>query len=199
MTTLHREFALEDARLGDGRTIILAAVPFNAEALVDDGDGPYYEAFARGAFDSATRAPHRVALLFRHDDSAKGTLGRGVLIREEASYLHAEMRVSRGSVGDHILDLVSDSMLDGASVGFVPLHDGNRTITRNGQRVVTRTRALLEEISLVPVGAYAGAGVLAVREAEPEPIPEPPQFAQLERMARQFPDLVDISRFRPRN
>jgi len=195
-----REFQLDGARVGDGRTIILAAVPFNTEALVDDddGSGPYFEQFERGAFDSAVRAPHRVALLFRHDDSAKGTLGRGVLIREDAKYLHAEMRVARGSTGDHVLDLVNDEMLDGASVGFDPLHGGDRVAMRSGRRVVTRMRTLLAEISLVPVGAYASAGVLAVREAEPEPIPEPPSRANVERLARRFPEAVDLSRFRPR-
>ena len=58
-----RDYALRDAVIGgDGRTVVLACVPFDQEALVDDGDGLYREMFRRGAFTHLTGAARHTEL-----------------------------------------------------------------------------------------------------------------------------------------
>jgi phage head maturation protease len=53
-------------------------------------------------------------------------------------------------------------MLDAFSVGFLPKRE---TRGADGAREVIE--AQLHEVSLVPIGAYDGARVLAVRDAQP--------------------------------
>ena len=60
-----RSFALTPSS-GDGRTIVGRCVPYGEPATVDDGQGPYREMFARGAFRRVMKAPSKVLLDFEH-------------------------------------------------------------------------------------------------------------------------------------
>ena len=63
--------------------------------------------------------------------------------------------------GDEALEEARDGYLSGMSVGFAPL---NQTRGSDGVREVREARLL--EVSLVVIGAYEGAKVLAVRNAQ---------------------------------
>ena len=156
---LQREFQLRDAEVaGDGRTLVLACVPFDVPAWVDDGQGPYREGFKRGAFRSVCRAPNRVELQYAH----RGTLpyGFGVDLIEDPTHLIGSFRVAPGEQGDQVLALVRDGQLNGVSIGFQPGDD-----QPDADQVMWRTHIRrLAEVSLTPAPSYAGTGVLAVRE-----------------------------------
>ena len=160
---LTREFALRDAEVGgDGRTLVLACVPFDVPAWVDDGDGPYREGFRRGAFRSVCRAPNRVELRYAH---RAGPLpyGFGMDLIEDPTHLVGSFRVAPGEQGDQVLALVRDGQLNGVSIGFQPGDD-----QPDADRVTWRTKVKrLLEVSLTPAPSYAETGVLAVREDEP--------------------------------
>jgi HK97 family phage prohead protease len=161
------ELDLEVRADGDGRTICGICVPYNVEQRIHAG---LTEVFLPGAFDGVTRAAHRVKLLMGHD--SKGLpLGRATTLREDASGLYGEFRVSKTDIGDQALELVRDGVLTNLSVGFQPLKDNRR---RDG--IVERVKAHLAEVSLVTFGAYGEkAAVAAVRE-----VIEKPNLAQLE-------------------
>jgi hypothetical protein len=163
------ELDLEVRAEGDGRTICGICVPYNVEQRIHAG---LTEVFLPGAFDGVTRAAHRVKLLMGHD--SKGLpLGRATTLREDASGLYGEFRVSKTDIGDQALELVRDGVLTNLSVGFQPLKDNRR---RDG--IVERVKAHLAEVSLVTFGAYGEkAAVAAVRE-----VIEKPNLAQLENL-----------------
>lgn len=162
---LQREFlSLRDAELGgDGRTVVLACVPFDVPATVDDGDGPYREVFRHGAFRHVVNAPNRVELRYAHQ--AQGApYGFGVDLVEDPKYLLGSFRVAPSAQGDQVLALVGDGQLNGVSIGYVP--GQSREGRDEAGRLVERMRVKrLAEVSLTPAPAYLdGAHVLAVRE-----------------------------------
>lgn len=162
--TITRDFMADAQLVGDGRTIILTAVPYDTPTLVDDGAGPYWEAFREGAFRRVTKAPNRTELRYRHAGGVANLLGRAVTLTETPTALIGEFRAV-GPNGDQALAMVRDGLLTGASVGAELHPNGTEIVKRDGREIVTRTLiARLPEVSLVPEGAYSDAGVLAVRE-----------------------------------
>lgn len=163
-----RDYQLRDAVIGgDGRTVVLACVPFDREAIVDDGDGPYREVFRRGAFAHLTAAARHTELRYAHRSGPADLLGFGVDLVEDPHYLLGSFRVSPSDGGDQMLALVRDGQLAGVSIGYVAgAHPGdNRELLDKSGRVVERLRVKrLPEVSLTPAPAYLGAEVLAVRE-----------------------------------
>ncbi len=165
---LLRDFPLRDVcRVGDGRTLDLACVPFGVPAWVDDGDGPYREMFERGAFSHIVRAANRTELRYAHRQDG-APYGFGVELTEEPGYLRGLFRVAPSEDGDRLLALVNDDQLGGVSIGYMPGTD--RVETDDDGPVTVRTRVKrLPEVSLTPAPAYTeGAQVLAVREAAAE-------------------------------
>jgi len=163
---LLRDFQLRDAEVGgDGRTLVLACVPFDQPAWVDDGDGPYRESFRRGAFKHVTRSPNRVELRYRHRQGGV-PFGFGVDLVEDPKYLLGSFRVARGDQGDQLLALVADGQLGGVSIGFTPGTDLGEGDADGPVTVRVRVKQL-GEVSVLPVGAatWQDAKVLAVREA----------------------------------
>jgi HK97 family phage prohead protease len=160
---LEREFNLRDAEIGsDGRTLVLACVPFDSPALVDDGDGPYLESFKRGAFATVATAPNRVELRYAHRQEG-APYGFGIDLIEDPSHLIGRFRVAPSEAGDQILALVRDDQLNGVSIGFLAGRSDESMV--NGQRRVERVKVKrLGEVSLTPSPAFRGAEVLAVRE-----------------------------------
>lgn len=165
-----RDYQLRDAVIGgDGRTVVLACVPFDREAIVDDGDGPYREVFRRGAFTHLTGAARHTELRYAHRSSPADLLGFGIDLVEDPHYLLGSFRVSPSDAGDQILAHVRDGQLAGVSIGYVAgAHPGdNRERLEREGRLVERLRVKrLPEVSLTPAPAYAGAEVMAVREQQ---------------------------------
>ena len=172
---LTREYTIRDAELsGDGQTLVLACVPFDREAVVDDGEGMYREVFRRGAFEHLTRAANRTELRYLHGRDPSGVLGFASGLVESGDYLEGTFRVAPSANGDQVLALVRDDQLRGVSVGYIPgdhASDNRRTEVVDGLPLVERMRVRqLPHVALVPVGAYQEAGVLAVREQSVDPL-----------------------------
>lgn len=171
MTRLTRAFAAGDLQVrSDLRTITGTAVPFNSPTWVSDPfQRAYREQFAPGSFRRtiAERGPERVKLLAAHNDKAL-PIGRASLLREDPGGLYAELRVSRTTAGDEVLELVADGALDGLSIGFEPVAEDSRS-----RDVTTRTEVKLREISVVTFPAYPSALIAGVRGADtPDPAAE---------------------------
>lgn len=155
------ETTLEIRGEGEGRTICGIVVPYDVEQQINTN---LTEVFRRGAFSRVIPAAHRVKLLVSHDARAL-PIGRATLLREDASGLYGEFKVSKGSRSDDVLELVRDGALSEFSIGFQPLKDNRR---KDG--VVERIAAHLAEVSLVTFGAYGqNAQVAGVREQSPTP------------------------------
>ena len=161
---LHREFRAAEASVGDGRTIDLRLVPYGEPTEVDDGEGPYREEFDPGAFEGQLDFAHRVYLNFQHEKGIRSIVGKGVTLESRSDALYGSFRATPDADGDKALVLVNEGVLTGASIEFKP-----KQSVRTNEGVVRRLRAHLDAVALCRVGAYASAGVLAVREQDDEP------------------------------
>lgn len=160
---LVRDFQVRDLAQVDGRTLELACVPFDTPTWVDDGEGPYREAFKRGAFTHVVKAPHVVELRYAHRQDG-APYGFGKSLTEDADYLRGVFRVAESDDGDRLLGLVRDGQLTGVSIGYVPGSDVTETDADGPFTSRVRVKRL-GEVSLTPAPAYVEAQVLAVREA----------------------------------
>ena len=146
---------------GDGRTLVGPLLPWGVRARVVDQGRLVTEVFERGAL--AGTDPAKVPLTATHPRDA-GTLPIGVTLsideREDAAW--GEWRVSDTMIGNEVLALARDGVPLGLSVGFMEVAGGSRW-SADRQRV-TRTSAALDHVAVVRVPAYAGAGVVGVRE-----------------------------------
>lgn len=139
----------------EGRTVFGTVVPYGKVAEVNDGAGPYREMFAPGAFArSIAQRADKVKLLTNHD-GRKLPVGRATLLEERDDGLYGEFLVSRNA--SHLLDDVSDRIVDSFSVGFRGI------AAKKTDGVVVRTEAALREVSLVGFPAYADARIGGVR------------------------------------
>lgn len=144
---------------GDGRTVVGIAVPYDAPTAIRDHSGSYTEIFRRGAFaKTISERGDRVKFLAQHDRRSM-PLGKATLLREDASGLYGEFRVSNTTAGDEALELIRDGALDAFSVGFRPVKDRKNA---NGS-LVERLEAGLDEVSAVAFPAYDGALIGGVR------------------------------------
>lgn len=158
----------------DGRNVEMLCVPFDRATVVDDGQGPYREEFARGAFSGATRAPNRTLLEFEHfAPGLSGVIGHGAHFEEQTDALYGRFRMGRSQDGDKALELIAEGVLGAASVFFAP-----KTTARLARDHVRRLEVVLDRVALCRVGSYPEARVLAVRSAATadetfvEPLPE---------------------------
>jgi HK97 family phage prohead protease len=158
---LRHSYELQDVAV-TGRTLTLAVVPIMRPAWVEDETGRYRERFRSGAFDHVD--PTRVQLRYQHSADLLDRVGAGMTMREDGRYLIGEARVFKGTRGDHMLDLVNDGGLRGVSVGFYPGKD-ERVYDQDGPLVERVKVRQMPEWSLVDEPAYAGAEVLAIRQA----------------------------------
>jgi HK97 family phage prohead protease len=158
--TYPAELQLRDG--GDGRTIEGPLLPWGAEARILDRGRLVVETFERGALAGAD--PARVPLTATHPRDA-GTLPIGVTlsIEDRAEAAWGAWRVSDTALGNEVLALARDGVPLGLSVGFLEVPGGSRWSP--DRRRVTRTRAALDHVAVVRVPAYAGAGVVGVRQA----------------------------------
>lgn len=144
-----------------GRTVYGRFVPYGQEATVNDGDGPYRERFAPGAFTrSLEQQAHKVVMFVQHDRRSL-PLARGLVDWQEAhDGLDGAFRLRSGPVADDALAAIREGVVDSFSVGFRGLR-----AERDGDTVV-RTEAALLEVSLVTSPAYSEALVGGVRTAD---------------------------------
>lgn len=182
--TLERTLAHDLSTRGDGRTVFGIAVPFDREARVNDGLGPYTEVFKRGAFAKTIREQGaKVKLLVNHDKMSRLPIGRATSLREDAAGLYGEFRISATREGDEALTLVSDGVVDAFSVGFAPIQE------RESDGRVERTEVSLREVSLVAFPAYADAAIAGLRSmAEVDVAPD--EWERIRTVLAASPELL---------
>lgn len=168
MTDMHRRAFSSELEIrsdGDGRTVTGIAVPFGTRTPIREWGQSYDEEFAKGAFArTIAERGDRVKFLDQHDSSRP--LGRATLLREDASGLYAEFRVSKTSRGDDFLELLRDGAIDSFSVGFLPV-PGTDDVRAGGKHIVRR-EVKLREVSAVTFPAYEGATITGIRCDEDE-------------------------------
>ena len=143
------------------RTFEGVAVPYGKPA---DIAGIYTETFERGA---VTLPPSGKTMLYWRHAEPIGLITRSA---DEADGYHITAHISETPRGDEAYTLLRDGVVDQLSVGFEPVE--HRQDDETGD--ITRTKVLLHEVSLVPIGAYGtDATVTDVRTAvTPNPKPE---------------------------
>jgi HK97 family phage prohead protease len=145
----------------DGRTVVGIAVPFDTPATVHSIDGDYTEVFKRGAFTRTIRERgSKIKFLAMHDRRSL-PLGRATTLREDASGLYVEARVSQTTAGDEALELIRDGALDGLSIAFEPVPSRDRWNRQH--TAVERHEVKLFEISAVSFPVFESAQILGVR------------------------------------
>lgn len=137
----------------EARTFEGVAVPYGKPA---DIAGVYKETFERGAVQ--TPPSGKTMLYWRHSEPI-GLITRAA---DEADGYHITAHISETPRGDEAYTLLRDGVVDQLSVGFEPVE--HRQDDETGD--ITRTKVLLHEVSLVPMGAYGtDATVTDVRAA----------------------------------
>lgn len=149
---LHRTATVAPVRFSQ-RTVDVLAVPFSEVITVDDGGGPYREAFDPEVEVELLRAP--IPALLHHD--TRQPWGVVVDTRRSGEGLRAVMRASRTALGDEVLEMAADGVLY-PSIGFTGIRQ-QRTAG-----VTWRQAIVWHELSLVTFQAYPSAGVESVRQ-----------------------------------
>lgn len=143
-------------------------VPYDEVSYLTPDPGG--ERVMRGAFTkSAAQRGDKIFLFRGHDHSHP--VGKAVKFTDSDDGLHGTFRIRESVLGDEALADLREGYLPGLSVGFTALQ---RRRAKDGVSEVVEGR--LMEVSLVSIGAYEGAQVLAVRTAfnighHPSPIP----------------------------
>jgi len=152
---------------GDGRTLEGPLLPWGVEARVYDRGRIVVETFERGALAGVD--PAKVPFMRTHPRGDPGMLPIGVTteLDDRADAAWGAWRVSDTALGNEVLALARDQVPLSLSIGFAEVPGGSRWSA--DQRRVVRTRAALDHVAVVRVGAYAGAGVVGVRGAGGRP------------------------------
>lgn len=149
----------------DQRLMSLLLVPYGEVSMLTKY--PKGERFLRGAFRKACaefRGRRRDLYLFRSHQHDRA-IGRAVSLADTPEGPLAQFKIAATAAGDDVVTEYREGLLSSVSIGFRALLDGiNRT---DGVREVRE--AALDEVSLLPMGAYEGARVLEYREPE-EPV-----------------------------
>lgn len=104
----------------------------------------------------------RIPLTVGHEHRT-AAVGKSLHWDDGPEGLLATFSVRAGEEGDRVLADAFDGYLADLSVGFEPTKHG---IRRGVDGAIEVTEGRLREVSLVAVGAYAGAQVMSVRSAE---------------------------------
>lgn len=165
------------------RLIDLIAVPWDQETEVPWRNEIWNEVFRRGAFDGLADHAGRVIVTRDHTETGRGDLV-GKLVQVDPQYqdgLFTRAKIGRTLLGDETLALAEDDMLS-PSVGYRTKQIDDVRVDRR-LRLREVVRAFLDHVSLVPVAAFAGAQVLAVREDQSGLAvgPPPPQARAIDK------------------
>ena len=136
------------------------AVPWDVVATVSDGTSVQ---FARGAFDVTQKA---AKLIENHDM----TQLRGVVstLTDSPQGLEFEATLADTRASRDAVALLQSGAYDSVSVGAEPI-----TFTTDADGVMTVTKAMLRELSLVAQPAYVDAVITNVAATSPDPDPDP--------------------------
>jgi HK97 family phage prohead protease len=168
------------------RIIDLIAVPYNEWAAVQLEDRMIQESFAPGAFGAVRNRADRARFQVNIEHDPERWVGRVVgLEPDHPDGLRAELRIRRTPEGDQVLVDAEDGMY-AASVGFGVYPRDQEWVAKDRRRI---TKAYLDHIALTPTPAYAGAGVISVRN---EPRSSTPRLDRVlaELAQREYPGLV---------
>lgn len=162
---LVREFVATAVEV-EGRTVDVRVVPFGEVARVADPPDfrPYDEEWLPGVFDHQINAANRIHAKYGHSESIHNVVGHGVSLRQESDGYHASFKIHATPGGDTSLELIREGALPAVSLEARPVRS-----VRSSGGVVQRIKAHLRGLAFCQQGAFAGAQVLAVREA-PEQI-----------------------------
>jgi len=131
-------------------------IPYDETSKLTDSPGG--ERFLRGSVTRTVKDRGARIKLFRAHDHRAAV---GLPLAWDA--LHdggcwAQFRIGQTAAGEDVLNEIREGLLDAFSIGFEPVRERRGA---DGAREVVEAK--LHEISLVPLGAYAGARVLATR------------------------------------
>jgi HK97 family phage prohead protease len=151
MIKLTAQAVTVDAAPGDTptRTITGIAVPYGETATVNDGTRVRFEA---GSLPVDGKAPK----LFMYHDSTQ-PVGLVTARQDTDAGMLFSARISGTAAGDEALTLALDGVLDAVSVGVNPTRF---SYDDEGTMIVAEAEWL--ELSLVPIGAFAGAEIVEV-------------------------------------
>ena len=122
---------------------------------------PGGERLRRGCFrKSIDERGDRIPLTVGHEHRT-AAVGKSSAWEDTPDGLVATFQVRANEAGDQVLADAFDGYLPDLSVGFEPKH-----AVRGIDGALEITEGKLREVSLVAVGAYAGAQVMAVRSAD---------------------------------
>jgi HK97 family phage prohead protease len=166
------------------RLVEVVVSPYEEPALVEYRGRMISEMIARGAYNGIQRrARSSKPVVANRDHDVARPVGKVIAFhpsREEG--LVAEVKVSRGPLGDETLDLCDDGVL-GVSAGYRPKTPEAENEKWEGRNRVRILKAWLGHVAFTADPAYEGAKVLSVRQAD-EPILEG------ERIATPYLDIV---------
>jgi len=128
------------------RTLAGLALPYNVEAVVNDGTKVM---FLPGSLNAGAKMPK----LYLGHDSMQAVGIVTSLVDSEFGMMY-EARISETTLGNEILVLAQDKVLDAVSVGVNPTRF---SYDEAGTMIIES--ADFQELSLVPYGAFKGASV----------------------------------------
>lgn len=165
---LVREFVATALEV-EGRTVDVRLVPFGEVARVADPPDwtPYDEEWLPGAFDHMANAANRIHAKYGHSQHVVDVVGHGITLRQEADGYHLSTKIHQTLQGDTALELLRDGALPAVSIEARPVKS-----VRTATGVVQRVKAHLKAFAFCQQGAFAGAQVLAIREAPEEIVDE---------------------------
>jgi HK97 family phage prohead protease len=142
----------------DERLIEGIVVPYGETSFMTPD--PRGERFMPGSLTRTVKERGQMIKLYRtHDHNV--AVGRPVAWNtKHEGGCWAQFRIANTPAGDAVLNEAREGMLDAFSVGFLPKRQVRGA---DGAREVIE--AQLHEVSLVPMGAYDGARVLAMRSS----------------------------------
>jgi HK97 family phage prohead protease len=149
------------------RLVEVVVAPYEEPTLVEVRGRMVSETIARGAYNGIQRRARSSKPVHANRDHditrPVGLVTRFEPSREEG--LVAEVKVSKGPLGDETLDLCDDGVL-GISAGYRPKspeHENEKWEGRNRVRIL---KAWLGHVAFTADPAYEGAKVLSVRSAD---------------------------------
>lgn len=167
-----------EAHIAEG-IIVPYGRPVDIVEARDGGLIRYVEEFVPGALERAKRVPHRVGLMFTHDESLANRLGHAVEFTDEPDGMRARFQLDR-SIADRAIDVLSTShkSLSIAFRSIIP-----KAYTERAGDVVRRRSVHLFHVAGVTEPAYAGARVLNIRHDDDDDEPTAAELADAQQRA----------------
>jgi HK97 family phage prohead protease len=163
-----QNLTMEIRRVDQGRREIVGQVaPYYETSNLAGVPGG--ERLLPGCFSASLNTRTRAIPLIVGHRHGEAAVGLATKWEDSPAGLVGTFQVRDDPTGDETLTHAAGGYLSAMSVGFEP------TRVRRGVDGVTEVvAATLHEVSLVAVGAYSGARVMAVRSAQPPQVPAQP-------------------------